>query len=65
LVAEWVEWDRRRELRETSHAISAMRVPWVHDTYAEIQRRRPQLGRLGEEWRQRHGGEYRGGPVTW
>ncbi|MEU4517835.1 hypothetical protein AB0F52_03840 [Amycolatopsis sp. NPDC024027] len=43
LLAEWVEWDRRRTLRETSHAVSAAadwRALAAAPTYAELERRR-------------------------
>ncbi|KDN23931.1 hypothetical protein [Amycolatopsis rifamycinica] len=43
LLAEWVEWDRRRTLRETSHAVSAAadwRALASAPTYAELERRR-------------------------
>jgi hypothetical protein len=42
-LAEWVEWDRRRTLRETSHAVSAAgdwRALAAAPTYAELERRR-------------------------
>lgn len=43
LLAEWIEWDRRRTLRETSHAVSAAadwRALAAAPTYAELERRR-------------------------
>jgi hypothetical protein len=43
LLAEWVEWDRRRTQIETSNAISAAagwRAIASHPTYAELKRRR-------------------------
>ena len=43
LLAEWIEWDRRRTLRETSNAVSAAadwRALAVAPTYAELERRR-------------------------
>ncbi len=43
LLAEWVEWDRRRTTRETSHAVCAS-ANWqavaAAPTYAELERRR-------------------------
>jgi hypothetical protein len=46
LLAEWVEWDRRRIQTETSHAISAV-ADWKtianHPTYAELDRRRGEV----------------------
>jgi len=48
LLAEWIEWDRRRTLRETSHAVSAAadwRALAVAPTYAELARRRAVLTR--------------------
>lgn len=56
LLAEWVEWDRRRQLRESSWGISSVaRGRWCNVSYAEIERRRntfahPALS--GEEVRQ-------------
>lgn len=41
LLAEWIEWDRRRQLRESSWGISSQaRGRWDHASYAEIERRR-------------------------
>ncbi len=43
LLAEWVEWDRRRTLRETSNAVSAAtdwRALAAAPTYAELACRR-------------------------
>lgn len=41
LLAEWSEWDRRRQLRESSWGISSVaRGRWDHVSYAEIERRR-------------------------
>ncbi|MGK3203221.1 hypothetical protein [Amycolatopsis sp. MEPSY49] len=43
LLAEWIEWDRRRTLRETSNAVSAAadwRALAGAPTYAELERRR-------------------------
>jgi hypothetical protein len=43
LLAEWVEWDRRRTARETSNAVSAAgdwRALAAAPTYAELERRR-------------------------
>ncbi|HEY3479024.1 MAG TPA: hypothetical protein VGL02_09005 [Streptomyces sp.] len=43
LLAEWVEWDRRRTARETSHAVSAAadwRAIASAPTYAELAARR-------------------------
>lgn len=43
LLAEWVEWDRRRQERESSHAISAAedwRKEATVPTYTELERRR-------------------------
>ncbi|MEV5720642.1 hypothetical protein AB0L41_42825 [Amycolatopsis mediterranei] len=43
LLAEWVEWDRRRTARETSHAVSAAadwRAVAGAPTYAELAARR-------------------------
>lgn len=55
LLAEWIEWDRRRQLRESSWGISAVaRGRWNHVSYAEIERRRntfAQPARSAEEVR--------------
>lgn len=55
LLAEWIEWDRRRQARESSWGISAeARGRWDHISYAEIERRRAtfaQPGRSAEEVR--------------
>ncbi|GAB3459121.1 hypothetical protein [Actinophytocola sediminis] len=40
LLAEWMEWDTRRQSRESSWDISALRGRWNHLTYAELERRR-------------------------
>ncbi|MEV4057087.1 hypothetical protein AB0J55_38275 [Amycolatopsis sp. NPDC049688] len=43
LLAEWIEWDRRRTARETSNAVSAAadwRAIAAAPTYAELDRRR-------------------------
>lgn len=43
LCAEWIEWNRRRTLRETSNAVSATadwRTLAGAPTYAELERRR-------------------------
>ncbi|WP_037363504.1 hypothetical protein [Amycolatopsis orientalis] len=43
LLAEWVEWDRRRTTRQTSNAVSAAgnwRANAATPTYAELARRR-------------------------
>ncbi|MGW5748670.1 hypothetical protein [Amycolatopsis sp. NPDC003861] len=48
LLAEWIEWDRRRTLRETSHAVSAAadwRALATAPTYAELERRRAEVTR--------------------
>ncbi|WP_328645302.1 hypothetical protein OHS58_34960 [Amycolatopsis sp. NBC_00348] len=48
LLAEWVEWDRRRTLRETSNAVSAAadwRALAGAPTYAELERRRAAVTR--------------------
>lgn len=64
LLAEWIEWRRRSDLRESSHAISQA-VDWRAianaPSYAELQRRRnsyaheplspPEIGRwAAESW---------------
>lgn len=71
LLAEWIEWDRRRAHRQASWGVAsganwaAMATP-NRGTYAEIERRRVQpAGQLWREFTQRHGGEYRGGAVDW
>jgi hypothetical protein len=44
LLDEWSEWDRRRQLRESSWDISeASRGRWEHLSYAEIERRRNEV----------------------
>lgn len=49
LLGEWTEWDRRRQLRESSHDIAATpRAPWHSLTYAAIERRRDE--RTIPEW---------------
>ncbi|WP_410644560.1 hypothetical protein [Amycolatopsis sp. lyj-346] len=43
LLAEWIEWDRRRTARETSNAVSTAadwRTLAAAPTYAELERRR-------------------------
>lgn len=41
LLDEWSEWDRRRQLRQSSWDISeTSRGRWDHVSYAEIERRR-------------------------
>lgn len=48
LLAEWIEWDRRRTLRETSNAVSAAadwRALAAAPTYAELARRRAEVTR--------------------
>jgi hypothetical protein len=55
LLAEWMEWDRRRQLRESSWGVSSLaRGRWDHVSYAEIERRRAsftQPARSAEEVR--------------
>lgn len=55
LLAEWVEWDRRRQMRESSWGISSVaRGRWSHVSFAEIERRRStfaQPARSAEEVR--------------
>lgn len=69
ILAEFIEWDRRRGERLASHAVSkvASERRWFRPTtsYAEIERRRAEPGRLCLEFRERHGSEYLGGPVSW
>jgi hypothetical protein len=40
LLAEFIEWDRRRTERETAAAVQSGNVEWVYPTYAELERRR-------------------------
>lgn len=40
LLAEYAEWMRRRDRRDTAHAISAMCRRWVSDSYAALDRLR-------------------------
>ncbi|WP_020664082.1 hypothetical protein [Amycolatopsis benzoatilytica] len=48
LLAEWVEWDRRRTARETSNAVCAAgnwRTNAAAPSYAELARRRASFAR--------------------
>ncbi|WP_168587715.1 hypothetical protein [Saccharopolyspora sp. ASAGF58] len=66
LILGWVEWNRRCQAADASHAISGA-VKWTGAgalTYAELRRRRAQLGALAEDARRRRGA-YFGGPVDW
>lgn len=46
LLAEWVEWDRRRQLRESSWGISTLASGrWRNPSYVEVERRRGEFAR--------------------
>jgi hypothetical protein len=68
ILAEWMEWDRRRAARQLSHDLSGA-ADWRRraeaPTYATIARRRAEPGRVAAAFRERHGGEYRGGRLSW
>lgn len=68
LLAEWVEWVRRRDAAGDSQAISAVadwRAMAAAPTYAEMERRRSVPGALHQAYVSRHGHEPTGGPVDW
>lgn len=66
LMQEYAAWCARRASGETGTAISHQ-VEGRHwgPSHTELIRRRQQPGSTAEDYRRRHGGEHRGGPVAW
>lgn len=67
LLAAWDDWSQRQDASANANAISAS-TTWsrvASPSWAGLQERRARRGALHDEFTERHGGEYAGGPVDW
>jgi hypothetical protein len=66
LLDEAEDWHRRKTFSDWSSAVAEMvKGRRLGPSYRELERRRSIPSSLPEQFAQRHGGEYRGGPVDW
>ena len=63
LMQEYADWTARKAASASANAISQQTAG--HTFEPGLLQRRHQLGQLAEQFHQRHGGEYQGGPVDW